>query len=87
MSSQDKNIQDLTENSTATQGIENLVLSFLRQLVQSTDPSNMDEKVLAHERRARCKIHLQLANRTTGCAKTLIYPKKSLAGSARPLGE
>jgi meiotic recombination protein SPO11 len=85
MSSQGKDIQDLTEHSAAAQGIENLVLSFLQQLVHSTDPSNLEAS--AHERRARCKIQLQLANRTTGCAKTLVYPKKSLAGSARPLGK
>ncbi|XP_006457323.1 hypothetical protein AGABI2DRAFT_212660 [Agaricus bisporus var. bisporus H97] len=47
----------------------------------------MQEKVPAHERRARSKMHLQLANRTTGSTKTLAYPKKCLAGSARPLAQ
>lgn len=87
MSSQDEDIQDLTDHDIATQGIENLVLSFLQQLVHSSDPFNMEEKVPAHERRARSKMHLQLANRTTGSTKTLTYPKKCLAGSARPLGK
>ncbi|KAF7782146.1 hypothetical protein Agabi119p4_1522 [Agaricus bisporus var. burnettii] len=87
MSSQDEDIQGLTDHDIATHGIENLVLSFLQQLVHSSDPSNTEEKLPAHERRARSKMHLQLANRTTGSTKTIAYPKKCLAGSARPLAQ
>lgn len=83
MYSEDQEMQD----STATEGIENLVLSFLQQLVDASAPADTTEKMTAQQRRAKSKIQLQLSNRTNGSSRTLTYPRKSISGSARPFGE
>lgn len=75
------------QNSPATEGIENLVLSFLSQLVDASGPLKSDEALKAHQRRARSKIQLELVNRAKGSQKILTFPKKCASGSARPLGE
>lgn len=80
---EDQEMQD----STATEGIENLVLSFLQQLVDASAPADTTEKMTAQQRRAKSKIQLQLSNRTNGSSRTLTYPRKCLSGSARPFGE
>ncbi|KAF9443832.1 DNA topoisomerase IV, alpha subunit [Macrolepiota fuliginosa MF-IS2] len=67
--------------------IENLVLSFLTQLVDGSTPPDTSENLSAQQRRAKSKIQLQLANRATGSSKTLTYPKKCPTGSARPLAQ
>lgn len=87
MNFNDQESQVLVQQSDAAEGIENLVLSFLTQLVD-TSSLDFDEKTPAHERRAKSKIQLQLANRRTkGSTKTLTYPKKCNVGSVRPMGE
>ncbi len=71
----------------AVEGIENLVLSFLDQLVEASGPPKSNEPLNAHQRRARSKNQLQLVNRAKGSSKTLTFPRKHASGSDRPLGE
>ncbi|KXN90800.1 Meiotic recombination protein SPO11 [Leucoagaricus sp. SymC.cos] len=74
-------------SDNAVESIENVVLSFLQQLVDVSG-QEFDEKTPAHERRAKSKIQLELANRRTkGSTKTLTYPRKCNTGSVRPMAQ
>lgn len=86
MDPEDQEMQQ-AQDSVAVEEVENLVLSFLTQLVDVSSLPDPNEILSARQRRAKSKIQIQLANRTKGSSKTLTYPKKCASGSVRPLGE